>query len=135
MLPLVLHLHSNPMKSLISLSIAAFATLTLSAQKGQVNIQQDQKIEALLKVYKSFNSNAEYYRIQVGFGSYAKASRLKTKVETDFPLMPSKIDFDSPTYRVRLGRFKTRLEAERKFKEVRQKYPDAMLLKPKKSTR
>ena len=111
-------------------------SLTYSfAQTGQVNIEQDERIGELLKIYKSSNSSSEYYRIQVGFGSFAKAQRIKSEVEIDFPGLTSKIDFDSPTYRVRLGRFKNKLDAERKFIEVRAKYPDAMLLKPKKSSK
>ena len=119
------------------LVVIAFITLTAAVglgQQGQINIEQDEKIDDLLDIYKSSNASHEYYRIQVGFGSYAKAQSIKENVEIDFPGLSSKIDFDSPTYRVRIGRFKTKLEAERKFKEVRIKYPDAMLLKPKKST-
>jgi cell division protein FtsN len=122
------------MKLLAIIAIISFSVAVGFAQKGQVTIQQDDKIADLLDIYKSSNESHEYYRIQVGFGSYAKAQNIKENVEIDFPGLFSKIDFDSPTYRVRLGRFKTKLEAERKFKEVRMKYPDAMLLKPKKST-
>ncbi|MEO9891371.1 SPOR domain-containing protein [Aurantibacter sp.] len=112
-----------------------FGTLgTTYAQTGKVNIVQDQKLDKLLTQYKTANSSSEYYRIQVGFGSHAKATRIKSEVEVDFPNLYSKIDFDSPTYRVRVGRFKNKLDAERKFIEVRAKYPDAMLLKPKKSS-
>lgn len=105
------------------------------AQTGQVNIEQDEKINELLKFYKSSNSSSDYYRIQVGFGSHAKAQRIKSEVQIDFPQLSARIDFDSPTYRVRVGRFKNKLDAERKFIEVRAKYPDAMLLKPKKSSK
>jgi cell division protein FtsN len=105
------------------------------AQQGKINIQQDQKITELLSIYKTANESTEYYRIQVGFGSYAKAQEIESKVQQDFPYLSSKIDFDSPTYRVRVGRFKDKLDAERQFLEVRQKYPDAMLLAPKKSGR
>jgi len=122
------------MKLLVVIAFTTFAVAVGFAQQGQVNIEQDDKIVELLDIYKSSNESHEYYRIQVGFGSYAKARSIKENVEIDFPGLSSKIDFDSPTYRVRIGRFKTKLEAERKFKEVRVKYPDAMLLKPKKST-
>jgi len=105
------------------------------SQTGRIAIEQDEKIDELLKIYKSSNSSSDYYRIQVGFGSFAKAQRIKSEVEIDFPNLSSKIDFDSPTYRVRVGRFKNKLDAERKFNEVRAKYPDAMLLKPKKSSK
>ncbi|MFS4418714.1 SPOR domain-containing protein [Maribacter sp. 2307ULW6-5] len=103
------------------------------AQEGQINIEQRPEIEALLEIYGNTLTKTEYYRIQVGFGDANKAQKIKSNVEVDYPDLPSRIDFDSPTYRVRLGRFKTKLEAERKFNEVRKKYPDAMLLKPKKS--
>ena len=122
------------MKSLLIIAVITFSTTIGQAQKGQISIEQDDRIGDLLDIYKSSNENHEYYRIQVGFGSYAEAQRIKENVEMDFPDLFSKIDFDSPTYRVRLGRFKTKLQAERKFNEVRVKYPDAMLLKPKKST-
>ena len=121
------------MKLLVIITVISFSVAVGFAQQGQVNIQQDDKIAELLDIYKSSNESHEYYRIQVGFGSYSKAQSIKENVDIDFPGLSSKIDFDSPTYRVRVGRFKTKLEAERKFKEVRIKYPDAMLLKPKKS--
>ena len=122
------------MKTLICfLCITSFISFA-SAQDGSINIEQDEKLVSLLDIYKDYNKETEYYRIQVGFGSHAKAQEIKSNVEVDFPGMYSKIDFDSPTYRVRLGRFKTKLEGERKLQEVRQKYPAAMLLKPKKSS-
>jgi hypothetical protein len=109
-------------------------TYLLQGQQATVTIDQDPAISQLLDIYKSALAKNEYYRIQVGFGNADTAQEIKSNVEIDFPDLPSSIDFDSPTYRVRLGRFKTKLEAERKFNEVRVKYPNAMLLKPKKST-
>ena len=109
-------------------------TFQLSAQEGTVAIQQDPRIEQLVKLYTEVNSKAEFYQIQVGFGNFQKAQNLKNQVDIDFPGWYSKIEFESPTYRVRLGRFRTKLEAERKYLEVRKKYPDAMLLKPESSS-
>lgn len=120
------------MKTLTCTLIMAFSISFAHAQKGKVNIEQDEKIVELLDIYKSSNEGSNSYRIQVGFGSLATAQRIKSEVEVDFPSLSSKIDFDSPTYRVRVGRFKTKLEGERKLQEVRRKYPAAMLLKPKK---
>ena len=88
----------------------------------------------MLGIYKSVNESSDHYRIQVGFGSFQEAEKLKANVDKDFPDWPTRIDFESPSYRVRVGRFKTQLEGERKLIEVRQKYPSAMLLKPEKTT-
>ena len=113
---------------LLSIGVLAFG----NAQKGNVSIDQDKKITQLLKIYKSVNSSTNYYTVQIGFGSYDKAEDLKSQADVDFPGWYSKIVFDSPTYRVHIGRFRTKLEAERKFIEVRKKYPASLLLKPEK---
>lgn len=123
------------MKSLVYVFFFIGLSLQLSAQEGRVSIQQDSRIDELVKLYAEANSKAEFYQIQVGFGSYQKAQNLKAQVDIDFPGWYSKIEFESPTYRVRLGKFKTKLEAERKYLEVRKKYPDAMLLKPENSSK
>ncbi|WP_222983190.1 SPOR domain-containing protein [Flagellimonas meishanensis] len=123
------------MKTFVSTAFLMFFILSAHAQEGTVSIKQDAKIDRLLELYSEVNSKENFYQIQVGFGSYQKAQNLKSQVEVDFPGWYSKIEFESPTYRVRLGRFKTKLEAERKYLEVRKKYPDAMLLKPENSSR
>jgi len=120
------------MKTLAHVLLFAFSTTFALAQTGEITIEQDKKIEDLLEIYKSA-SNSEYYTIQVGFvSSNQKANDLRSLVIIDFPNLSSRVDFDSPTYRVKVGKFKTKLEGERKLKEVRRKYPAAMLLKPKK---
>jgi hypothetical protein len=119
------------MKSpVITLFLALFSVYCFS-QKGRVNIEQDPGITKLLSLYKSVNSEADFYTIQVGFGSFEKAEKLKEDVAVDFPGWYSKIIFDSPTYRVHIGRFRTKLEAEREYIEVRKKYPESLLLSPK----
>lgn len=123
------------MKNVLFIGILIFTSLGLYAQKGEIKIEQDAKLVEAMEIYASHSSDSEYYTIQVGFGSYQRAENLKSQVEVDFPGWNSKIIFDSPTYRVHVGRFKTKLEAERRFMEVRQKYPASLLLRPEKSLR
>jgi len=121
------------MKTMAFILFLVFGTLAGNAQQGKIKIEQDPGITQLLKLYKTANSEAGYYTIQVGFGSYEKAEKLKSDVEIDFPGWYSKIVFDSPTYRVQVGRFRTKLEAEKQFTEVRKKYPESLLLSPQKN--
>jgi len=123
------------MKKTIYIITLSFTSFIGFAQNGQVSINQDEKISELINIYTSSNENSDVYRIQVFFGSHQKAQKTKSNVDIDFPNWYSKIDFESPSYRVRVGKFKSKLEAERKLIEVRKKYPSAMLLKPKKSTK
>jgi cell division protein FtsN len=118
--------------SILSVILLGFVTCGI-AQNGEISIEQDASITRLLEVYKISNSKSNFYTIQVGFGSYSKAEELKQQVDIDFPDLKAKIIFDSPTYRVQIGQFRSKLEAERKFKEVRIKYPESLLLKPEKT--
>ncbi|MEM8926652.1 MAG: SPOR domain-containing protein [Bacteroidota bacterium] len=118
------------MRTFVFSSVLLLSAVCTNAQEGVVTIEQNPKIPQLVKVYNKVNSNRGFYQIQVGFGSYEKAQNLKSQVEIDFPGWYSKIEFQEPTYRVRLGKFEDPLEAERRFREVRKKYPSAMLLKP-----
>ncbi len=135
LLPTTLKNRSTVMKTLVFIALALGTSTYLAAQEGTITIEQDPNIEKLVSVYNTVNSKAEYYQIQVGFGSYQKAQNLKSKIDVDFPGWYSKIEFQEPTYRVRLGKFRDKLEAERKFQEVRKKYPNAMLLKPENTSK
>ncbi|MGB5647115.1 SPOR domain-containing protein [Muriicola sp.] len=119
-----------------SLFIIVFLVFHLfaKAQDGIVTVEQDPKITKLMNIYKKMNSETGFFTIQIGFGSYAAASKLKSEASIDFPQYNSNIIFDSPTYRVHLGRFKDKLDVERIFTEVRKKYPESIILKPVTST-
>ncbi|SMP08010.1 Sporulation related domain-containing protein [Muriicola jejuensis] len=100
------------------------------SQKGLATVEQDPEITRLLEIYKKMNSKTEYFTIQIGFGSYTEATNLKADASVDFPEYGARIIFDSPTYRVHLGRFSNRLDVERTFAEVRKKYPQSIILRP-----
>lgn len=100
------------------------------SQVGQVSIHQESELSRLLSIYTKGNADPKIYTIQVGFGNYAIAEKLKSEVELEYPDWPVTLVFDSPTYRVQVGRFHNVLDAEREFLEVRKKYPGAILLRP-----
>ncbi len=107
----------------------------IQAQQGRVSIEEAPELKRLLAIYKDGKANALYYTIQIGFGSYDHAEELKQEAAIEFPQFDPKIVFDSPTYRVHLGKFRDRLEAEKNFLEVRQRFPGALLLRPESGNR
>lgn len=123
-------------RSITVIALILLFTALAKAQEGTINIEQDARIAQLIDIYKTVNSKADYYQIQVGFKTRdSEAQKLLNEVEVEFPGWFSEIRFQEPTYRIRLGKFKDALEAERKYKEVRKKYPNAMLLKPEQSAK
>lgn len=112
------------------LSALLLVSISVQAQNGRISIEQDPGIAQLMKLYEKNLAETQYYTIQVGFGRYEEAQELKDAVDLDFPQWTARIVFDSPTYRVQVGRFQNRLDAEREYLEVRKKYPGALLLRP-----
>ncbi|NER09522.1 SPOR domain-containing protein [Muriicola jejuensis] len=118
------------MKTALYTMLLLLLPLAGISQKGLATVEQDPEITRLLEIYKKMNSKTEYFTIQIGFGSYTEATNLKADASVDFPEYGARIIFDSPTYRVHLGRFSNRLDVERTFAEVRKKYPQSIILRP-----
>ena len=105
-----------------------------SIPSSEVSISQLSKIYRLLKVEKGD------YQIQLGFGSLAEMEKLKEHYNAVFAedtifhqKHPLKISFNSPTYRLRLEHFKTRLETEKASKRLRPYFRGIMILEPGKN--
>ncbi len=93
--------------------------------RGEVNVIQDNRIDELLEKHKQTNeafNGLSGYRIQIFFdsGSNAKnrANNERRKFMSLFPSISAYIIFDAPNFKVRVGNFRSRLEAEKNLKEI-----------------
>lgn len=106
-----------------------------NAQQSEVSVMQDPKFEQLLaekrKIGSSITAN-DRYKIQIYYGDNENARKILSEFKREFTDLDGTITFESPTYKVWTGNFKSRIEAERNLVEIRKKYPYALLLKPKK---
>ena len=105
-----------------------------SIPSSEVSISQLSNIFRLMKVEKGD------YQIQLGFGSLAEMERLKERYNALFAedtifhqKHPLKVSFNSPTYRLRLEHFRTRLETEKASKRLRPYFRGIMILEPGKN--
>ncbi|MFC2102405.1 hypothetical protein ACFLS7_05380 [Bacteroidota bacterium] len=103
--------------------------------KGKVKIIQDPAIEALLQKHIRVNETRDGipgYRLQIFFDSGANSRTKATTVCEEFRrLYPSTgvyLNFISPNYKVRVGDFRTRLDAFRFLQEVQVDYPSAYVV-------
>lgn len=81
------------------------------------------------------NSNItvnDKYKIQIFYGQNDKARKALAEFKRDFPEIDGTIVFESPTYKVWVGSFSSRIDAERAKALIADKYPNALLLKPNK---
>lgn len=112
-----------------------FHSVESIAQEGTVTVSQDSRFEQLLNEKRKINSSItvnDRYKIQIFYGDNEKARKTLSDFRKEFKDLDGTIIFESPTYKVWIGNFKSRIEAERNLAEVKKKYPYALLIKPNK---
>ncbi len=125
------HLKALSLTALITICFSAFSM----AQQGTIIINEDPTIPKLLEIKKDINkndTNSNRYKIQIYSGNLGGAESNKSKFDSTVGKHRSQLVFETPNYKVWVGNFRTRLEAERALVEVQKKFADAFLFKPKK---
>lgn len=115
-------------------SILVFSNFnTLFAQ--EVTVTQDPKLEQLLNEKRKVNASItinNQYKIQVFNGSSEETKKTLIQFKKENKNYDATIVFSTPIYKVWVGNFKTRIEAERNLNILKKKYPNAILIKPNK---
>ena len=102
-------------------------------QDTLVQINQDSKIEQLVAIKKELDSeryNAQYFAIQLYYGNYTAAQNIVQEFSEKFEEIETSLVFETPNYKVRVGRFKDINKANILLEEIKRIYPGAFLLEP-----
>jgi len=117
-----------------------FLTLTMftlayniHAQDQNLTLNQDPKFEQLLndkrKINTSINTN-DTYKIQIFSGKSEEAKKTLSDFKREYSNIDGTIIFNTPNYKVMVGNFKTRIEAERNLADIKKRYKSVFLIKP-----
>lgn len=118
--------------SIFIVLITLFSFASAVAQQGTVVVNQDKQIDALLRVKKEVNTSTSNYKIQVYSGNLPGANKAQLEFKNAFKEWRSTKEFETPNYKIWVGNFKTRLEADRALVKIKREFPDAFPFKPKK---
>ncbi len=98
-------------------------------------LYQDSSITRLTNAYKNYNRVKEFvdgYRIQVLYTNVRdEIYESKSKVYNEFPDLPGYVEYEPPNFKLRIGDFKTRLEATYYLQDVIAIYPGAFIVNDK----
>ena len=114
--------------------LAMFIALKSNAQEGTISIQQDNKIDKLLKERKHLLTIGElktHFSIQVISGELETARKTLKECKNKFSELKSNIVYEEPNYKVRVGEFRNRLDADRALLEISEEFKGAFVLRPK----
>lgn len=119
----------------LTASFIGLSFMNLSAQGSNVSLNQDQKFEQLLNEKRKINSSitvTDRYKIQIYNGDSDSAKKTLSEFRKEFKNYDGTIVFSTPTYKVWVGNFKSRIESERNLAEIKKKYPNSFVIKPNK---
>ena len=117
---------------LLSISFIIFSNL-LIGQNATITINEDEKILEILALKKSLeveNKLAVGYTIQLYYGELNEANKIIREYRNHFDSWPASIEYETPNYKVWVGSFSSRFEADRTRLEIKDKFPSAFILKP-----
>lgn len=100
-----------------------------------IRVSQDPKFEQLLNEKRKVNASitsTNRYKIQIFNGSSEETKKTLIQFKKDNKGYDATIVFSTPLYKVWVGSFKTRIEAEKNLNVIRKKYPNAIIIKPTK---
>jgi hypothetical protein len=126
----------SPIQKALFYSFAlCIITSNSKAQDRKVSMTQDPKFEQLLNEKRKINASIavnERYKIQIFSGDTEKAKKTLNDCRQNFTDLDGTIVFNTPNYKVWIGNFRTRIEAERNLIEIKKKYETAYIIKPQK---
>lgn len=103
---------------------------TCSSAIAQIQIQQSAQIKEVMEIKKEFASQEKVFQIQVYNGGNLKDAEATVKAVQKAYHFPTELKFESPNYKVRMGRFRTRMEAEKIYTKLKEEYPASFIIAP-----
>lgn len=102
-------------------------------QSDSIIINEDPKLTKVLELKKLVNQEtftSGQYTVQIFSGSFKDSQELMNKIKEDEDLDEIFFIFETPYYKIRIGKFVSKIKAIKELKKIKKKYPSAFILKP-----
>lgn len=114
--------------------IICLLSISCVAQNGRLILNQDSRIDKLIMKQRQIHVNdstIDGFRVQIfmelGNDALRRADSVKEEFRNNYPDVPIYLIFGQPYYRLRIGDFRTRLEAENMYQQVKDVYKNAFV--------
>ncbi len=104
--------------------ICLLGSANLAAQnEGIIHIESSENIKHIIAKKKTYNKSKRKikgYKIQLFYGNEQRAYKVRDKFSEAFPDIKTEIRFFSPEWKVWVGSYRTKLEADKSVKEIKE---------------
>lgn len=119
---------------LLLLLLTVFALGGFAQRQGSLNLRQDYRIARLMQKQREVYANSRTmsgFRVQIfmeiGNEAVDRAHRVKREFEATHPELPIYLSYEQPYYRLRVGDFRSRIEAEKYLRILKPQYSVAFV--------
>lgn len=124
------------MRYLVLFSFCLFSVFVTAQNNVYINskilMKSDVNLDKIISLHKQKNEQTddiEGYRIQITSNNdRTKIYNLRSEVYLRFPDIKNYLKYEQPYYRLRVGDFKTRLEARKYLERVIRYFPSAFIV-------
>jgi hypothetical protein len=124
------------MKQLLTLMILVSASYIAIAQNngsGKIEIIKDARVDQLMELYHAEDLRSPGvpgYRIQVFSSSNrSETQKMKDDIYAQFPTMRPVMQYQAPNYKLRIGAYRSRMDAFKDLLELQPVYTNAFIVK------
>ena len=104
---------------------------SLNCQENSIRYNDTitKKFYDLKKDYSKRIFESTFYTIQIYFGDLKKADSILEDFRKNYQEIKSNLIFETPNYKVRIGKYKDVNIASQKLEEIRKIYPSSFIIK------
>lgn len=103
------------------------------SQTGSLKIDLDPKLEKVIELKKEVNSEtftSGQFTIQIFNGKYNDGIRLMDSLTTEKKYDDLFFSFETPYYKIRIGKYISKIKAVRELKKIKKDFSSAFILRP-----
>ena len=107
------------------------AMLCCQEKKGDLRVESSARVNELVAQKMEYNKTVDSYpgfKIQIYYGSEKECYEIKDEFRAMYPDIPTSIVFSTPQWKLQVGNYRTRLEADKSILAIKKEYPSAIVL-------
>lgn len=106
-----------------------FLILGIHTITAQNNTNMSPQIKNLIAKKRAFNKDIGFgYRVQLFYGEESNARNIQTKFNSSYPDVFTKLTYDQPYWKVQVGNYKTKLEADKALLNFSEKFSGLIVI-------
>lgn len=116
---------------LIGMILLVHFVIRSQEKMGDLRVESSARINELVAQKKEYNKKVNSYpgyKIQIYYGSEKECYEIEEEFNSQFPEIQTSIIFSTPQWKLQVGNYRTRLEADKGILKIKKEYPSAIVL-------